>query len=63
MKDKSLRQYITELERIAGEFGDDLPVLLKFTPAYIPYCPIYRDLKVRVERPKTSPRVVVSVKK
>ena len=58
-----LRKYIEDLEKIAEEFGDDIPVRLKFTPAYIPYCPIYRDIKVRVEKPKTTPTVVVSIKK
>ena len=46
---KTLRQYIKELEQLASKHGDDLPVLLKFTPLYISYCPIYRDIKVRVE--------------
>jgi len=59
----TLRKYIEDLEKIAGEFGDDLPVLLKFTPSYIPYCPIYTDIKVRVEKSKTNPTVIVSIKK
>lgn len=52
MKTKTLRQYIKELEKISNEFGDNLPVLLKFIPPHLPYKAIYRDLKVKIERAK-----------
>lgn len=59
----TLRKYIEDLEKIASEFGDNIPIKLKFIPPYVPYIAIYRDLKLKVECPKTAPKVVISVKK
>jgi hypothetical protein len=59
MKDKSLRQYITELEKIAKEYGDDLPIKIRITTTYLPRNKFYHKPLLRIENPKSNPQVVI----
>lgn len=56
---KTLRQYIEQLEQIAAEYGNDIPVVCRDSYG-LPFT--YRDaLKPKVIQKKTKPKVVINL--
>jgi hypothetical protein len=56
---KTLRQYITELERLADKHGDGLSVVVRTGYSFRKYT--YDDVyKPKIVTPKTNPRVLVN---
>jgi hypothetical protein len=59
MKDKTIRQFINELEKVAQERGDDIPIKLRVKLGGLPITKHYFKPLLRVEKSKTEPQIVI----
>lgn len=59
MKDKTIRQFINELEKVAQKEGDDTPIKIRVKLGYLPISKHYFKPSLTIECPKTNPQVVI----
>ena len=59
MKNKTIRQFINELEKIALDKGDNIPVKIRIRMAGIPKTKYYYKPLLKIESTKTNPQIVI----
>lgn len=59
MKNKTIRQFINELEKLAQSQGDDTPIKIRVKLGGLPITKHYFRPLIRIENPKTNPQIVL----
>jgi hypothetical protein len=59
MTDKTIRQFINELEKVTQDRGDDIPIKIRVKLGGLPITKHYFRPLLRVENPKTKPQIVI----
>ena len=59
MKNKTIRQFINELEKIALDEGDNALIKIRIKMTGIPKTKYYYEPLLRIENSKTSPQIVI----
>jgi hypothetical protein len=59
MKDKTIRQFINELENMAQDKGDDTLIKIRVKLGGLPITKHYFKPLLRIENPKTKPQIVI----